>query len=164
MGRLPKPDILKKLQGTDTPSRLNAEQPEFDTVDNAASPDYFNELETKVWDSIVPQLIKTKLFQTIDQSSLVILCQNLATYHSLHSMTRGKLGRMQGNKLVCDNEAYKLFQIQQAALKTAIDLMKQYGFTPVARQKMTVPPDFQTGEHPKKQKILPQKPTPDVDI
>lgn len=161
---LPKPDVLKKLQGTDRADRMNPLQPEFELVDEAVSPEYFNELEAKVWNSIVPQLIKQKLFQTIDQSTLVILCQNLATYHSLHSMTRGKLGKLQGNKLVCDNEAYKLFQIQQQALKTAVDLMKQYGFTPVARQKMTVPPDFQTGEHPKKQKILPQKPTPDVEI
>lgn len=162
--RQPKPDALKQLQGTDRADRINPEQPQWDCVVEAKAPDYFNSMERKVWDNIVPQLIKQKLFQTIDQATVVILCQSLANYHTLHSLTRGKFGKVENGKVTCDNEVYKLYQIQQMALKTAIDLMKQYGFTPVARQKMMIPPDQDTGAHPGKKQILPPKPSIDVGI
>lgn len=157
MGRHPKPDSMKILQGTDQPCRMNNLQPEYRLELSAEPPDHLTAMEQKIWREIIPQLIESKVYTTIDMTACIVLVQELATYYELQEATRGKLYFKAGNKIKANNDAYKLKTLQQMAWNNASKLMAQYGLTPVARQKLKITgPDGVEGM--KINKALPPKP------
>ena len=134
--RPPKPDSMKLLQGTARADRMNTEQPEFQQVYKQDAPPYLSDMARKIWDEIVPQLIAARVFTTIDEAAVAMLCSELAAYWKYEHVCRERTAKISTKKIVIDKDAYKLEMLKQMHFNNANKLMIQYGMTPVSRQRM----------------------------
>lgn len=155
--RPPKLDSLKKLQGTQRPDRMNFDQPQYNLIIEQQPPEHLSGLEIKAWNEIVPKLIKSNVYTEIDEAAILVLISSLAKFWEIESMIKGKLGSVKNGKVECNNESYKLLQMQQTLWNRSYKLMIDFGMTPVARQKMRLAPD--EGKPQAMTTVIPPKPT-----
>lgn len=134
MSRPPKPDKLKKLQGTDRLDRMNLDQPEYREIKDVTPPDDLTDDEKKIWLEIVPQFIASGIYTEIDVQPICMMCSELAEYWKLHEAMTG----LEPSNDAEFKKMYKIGQLKQMKFKSATQLMKEYGMTPVARQGLTL--------------------------
>ncbi|MHA3098413.1 phage terminase small subunit P27 family [Acinetobacter brisouii] len=75
-GRKSTPQETKRAKGNPGKRPLNAHVPEFSKVVNIDVPDYMQELEyaAKIWESIVPELLKNKILCLTDMHNVEGFC------------------------------------------------------------------------------------------
>ena len=156
MSRPKKPDAIKKLQGTDRSDRMNFDQPVYDIVIEHQAPEYLSGLEVKAWNEIVPKLIKANVYTEIDLNAILVMITSLAKFWEIENLIKGKLGVIVNGKVECNNETYKLLQMQQTLWNRSYKLMIDFGMTPVARQKLRLQPE--DGKPQAMTAVIPPKP------
>jgi P27 family predicted phage terminase small subunit len=127
-----KPTALKKLHGTYRADR--ALENEFTPMVSSSvplPPHDLNEWGRVEWNRIVPQLIDYGLFTEFDKSMLYSYCNEYGKYVEYETILKEK-GRIKkapsGYPMINPLES-----MAQRALKNAITIATQFGFTPSSR-------------------------------
>ena len=132
MGRLPKPDVIKKAQGTLQKCRANRQQLQIDGKLPIQPPTELTKDARAAWELAIT-CAPESLLTALDHSLLERGCRNYALYRKLQAdVDRYGWIDEEGNTRPAFNALIKL----QAALAQC---EQQLGFTPVARCKMKAP-------------------------
>lgn len=141
MSKTPKPDALPKS-----------------LVEKPRKPSGLKGNQSKFWDLIVPLLHQMRYLQKIDGPALILMCHSWAHYQDLESSLKCKCyngnavpeldckecsgtGSLYTTKTDKGNVVqHPLVSARNAALKTLVGLMNQFGMTPAARVKMEAIP------------------------
>ena len=132
MGRLPKPDAIKKAQGTLQKCRANRQQLQVNGKLPVQPPTELTKDARSAWELAIT-CAPESLLTALDHSPLERWCRNYALYRKLQAdVDRYGWIDEDGNTRPGFNALIKL----QAALAQC---EQQLGFTPVARCKMKAP-------------------------
>lgn len=132
MGRLPKPDVIKKAQGTLQKFRANRQQLQVNGKLPVQPPTELTKDARSAWELAIT-CAPESLLTALDHSLLERWCRNYALYRKLQAdVDRYGWIDEDGNTRPGFNALIKL----QAALAQC---EQQLGFTPVARCKMKAP-------------------------
>ena len=132
MGRLPKPDVIKKAQGTLQKCRANRQQLQVNGKLPVQTPTELTKDSRSAWELAIT-CAQERLLTALDHSLLERWCRNYALYRKLQAdVDRYGWIDEDGNTRPGFNALIKL----QAALAQC---EQQLGFTPVARCKMKAP-------------------------
>lgn len=144
-GRPNKPKSLKILEGTYRPDRDHGVL-EFEKITEIPKPPtHLSSIGKKIFIEITDILISVKILETIDIHTVVMLCEEMATYYE---MTR-KLKKVK--TYTYRNGAGNLVKrpelaIRNEAMKNATSIMAQLGLTPSMRQKYGFTPSSQDSD------------------
>lgn len=132
MGRLPKPDVIKKAQGTLQKCRANRQQLQVNGRLPSQPPTELTKDARAAWELAIA-CAPESLLTAIDHSLLERWCRNYALYRKLQKdVDRNGWVDEDGSTRPAFNALIKL----QAALAQC---EQQLGFTPVSRCKMKAP-------------------------
>lgn len=73
-GRRPKPTAQKALAGNPGKRALNKNEPDFGLVTDIDPPEWLGEHATRVWQMVVPQLLKAKVLALTDLHNVEAFC------------------------------------------------------------------------------------------
>lgn len=73
-GRRPKPTAQKALAGNPGKRALNKNEPDFGLVTDIDPPDWLGEHATRVWQMVVPQLLRAKVLALTDLHNVEAFC------------------------------------------------------------------------------------------
>ncbi|MFG0919448.1 phage terminase small subunit P27 family [Pseudomonas sp. CJQ_11] len=73
-GRRPKPTAKKALAGNPGKRKLNTDEPDFSLVTNVDPPEWLGEHATRVWQMIVPELLRAKVLALTDLHNVEAFC------------------------------------------------------------------------------------------
>lgn len=134
VGRPNKPKSLKILEGTYRKDRDHGVL-EFEKIDEIPKPPtHLSTIGKKIFKEITDILISVKILESIDIHTVVMLCEELATYYEMTrkiKKVKSYTYRNGANNLVKRPE----LAIRNEALKNATSIMAQLGLTPSMRQK-----------------------------
>lgn len=103
-------------------------------------PTHMSRIGKHIFKEITDILISVKILETIDIHTVVMLCEELATYYEMNrkiKKAKSHTYRNGANNLVKRPE----IAIRNQAMKNATTLMAQLGLTPSMRQKYGFTPD-----------------------
>jgi P27 family predicted phage terminase small subunit len=138
-GRPPKPTELKKLEGTYRADRavVNEMMPSR-LVAPPSAPEYLTEGAKLEWESVCDELLSLNMLHRVDLALLSAYCQEFDRYVE----ASGYL--LREGSVIClerpDGSVYSMpspwVAIKNGALKNAMSIASQFGFTPSARTKI----------------------------
>lgn len=114
-GRRPKPTAQKALAGNPGKRALNKNEPDFELVTNIEPPEWLGENATKVWQMVVPELLKAKVLALTDLHNVEAFCtaydnwrmaQDAVREHGI-VVTGAMGGPMKNPALTAANEAMR---------------------------------------------------------
>ncbi|WP_144958459.1 phage terminase small subunit P27 family [Pseudomonas oryzihabitans] len=114
-GRRPKPTAQKALAGNPGKRALNKNEPDFGLVTNIEPPEWLGENATKVWQMVVPELLKAKVLALTDLHNVEAFCtaydnwrmaQDAVREHGI-VVTGAMGGPMKNPALTAANEAMR---------------------------------------------------------
>ena len=114
-GRRPKPTAPKALAGNPGKRALNKNEPDFGLVTNIEPPEWLGENATKVWQMVVPELLKAKVLALTDLHNVEAFCtaydnwrmaQDAVREHGI-VVTGAMGGPMKNPALTAANEAMR---------------------------------------------------------
>lgn len=73
-GRRPKPTAQKALAGNPGKRKLNKDEPDFALVTNVDAPEWLCEHATRVWEMLVPELLRAKVLALTDMHNVEAFC------------------------------------------------------------------------------------------
>lgn len=129
-GRPRKLTELKKLEGTYRKDRdISKNVPKFTRlVSTCEAPIWFNDSQKKEFEFITSELIRLNILENVDMNAIFAYCIESSKYFKL-------IQKIENNP----NEATNQDEINAARhLKAMMDLGKEFGFTPNARQKLLI--------------------------
>jgi P27 family predicted phage terminase small subunit len=134
MPRNPKPDSIKKLQGTFR-KRREKKPPASDLVISAEPPEYFSEQEKTEFRFLTTELIKMGVLQTIDMNLIIAYCMEAGSY--FRNMEHIK--KVGSTFMTPDGSIKNRPEVMQAKhnLNSMIILTGKLGLSPVDRIKLT---------------------------
>jgi len=137
-GRKQKPLELKKLHKTLRKDRQDGKGVPATVIDFIPpAPSILNKYGKEEWNIIVPQLRELGLLAKTDMAMVKAYCINWGRYVALeHELSKGdrKFTTDKGNVIV-----HPMHYVQQDALKAAIKIATEFGFTPSSRAGIKVP-------------------------
>lgn len=114
-GRRPKPTAQKALAGNPGKRALNKNEPDFGLVTKIEPPEWLGENATKVWQMVVPELLKAKVLALTDLHNVEAFCtaydnwrmaQDAVREHGI-VVTGAMGGPMKNPALTAANEAMR---------------------------------------------------------
>ena len=115
-GRKPIPQHIKVLSGTNRPCRDTPDAPEFDLVHEfPEAPRHLDIDGASMWNSLGPQLVASKVLQTVDLYSLEQLC---VAWQCFRKKTKAGM-----EATAAENQALK-------------SLLAEFGMTPASRRRV----------------------------
>jgi P27 family predicted phage terminase small subunit len=143
-GPAPKPSALKKLGGTYRNDRNATNEPE-PRAGEPNCPDVLTEEAKREWEEKIVELREMGMLTVVDGALLAAYCQAYADW--LEALREVKEGRVQ--KTDTGYEAMRAWQtIYERAEKRMTLLAREFGFSPSARTRISVPgkkPDERKG-------------------
>lgn len=139
-GRPNKPKELKVLEGTYRKDRDHGVLQFEKITEIPKPPTHMSRIGKQIFKEITDILISVKILETIDIHTVVMLCEELATYYEMNrkiKKVKSHTYRNGANNLVKRPE----IAIRNQAMKNATSLMAQLGLTPSMRQKYGFAPD-----------------------
>lgn len=137
-GRNPKPTALKIDQGTDRKDRVLENEVQPTTIIDTIPPDDLDDLALAEWNYVVPELKRLGILTIVDLSIIKAYCLNMGRYFK-----SVKEVATEGEIMTIPKTGYKMpnpwIAIGNKALKNAIDIGVQYGFTPASRTRIAAP-------------------------
>jgi len=137
------PDQLKVLRGTDQPCRMNPDQPVMDKVEKIPRPPrWFSATVKRVYKDVTTQLAEAGILQVVDLQLIIAYCNQYALHIDIERRLAGDLDdRLQDveTKFGEKKEVAPLQRISNEALKRAHALASEFGLTPVARARISIP-------------------------
>mgnify|MGYP001190139171 CR=1 FL=1 len=141
-GRPNKPTELKKLEGTYRKDRApkNEMQPgKLDIVPEA--PDYFDDIASSTWHQKATELCNMGILSTIDLDMLAKYCEaiSIATNAAIKLKTEPLILKTKNKSGAVYHQKNPLITIWKDAVAEANRIAGQFGFTPSARAKISIP-------------------------
>jgi len=141
-GQNRKPTVMKLLEGTYRPDRAvpNEMAPEVVLIP-PPMPEGLNKYGQREWEKMTLELTKIGLLTTIDSSQLAAYCNEIGNYWECEALRRSVTATGESDEeMEAAAQFYKnYFDMAQKHLKHARDLAIQFGFTPAARTRISVP-------------------------
>lgn len=150
-GRPPKADSVKAKQGTLRPSRVNRNSPKFDIGKVPPPPDFLNKVAAAVWVDFADQLHSHGLLQKVDHTLLASYCIEWSLYLKYAQMedeghdyfeTKNELG------VVTSMQIHPYTILADRHLKKCLEISREFGFSPMARTRISIPKDVKAQESP----------------
>ena len=142
-GRPPKPTKLKKMAGTDQPCRIIPNEMEVTTLANIPAPHIeLNEYGLREWEIITSELLAKKMLHLVDLSLVASYSNEMGLYFEMEFLLK-KVGRVdeffnEDGQLT--RRTVKAEQrIAKDALANAMKIAAQFGLTPSARTRISMP-------------------------
>jgi len=134
-GRKPLPDNVKRLRGTDQPSRMNPDAPQAGTDELQFIPDELSEPAKKHWATIRPQLVESGVATNLDRGSLILLCETWATFLEAVKNVRSKGILVIGRHGEPVRNPY--LRVVNESTHALTRLFAEFGMTPSSRTRVT---------------------------
>ena len=141
-GRPPKPTRLKVMAGTDQPCRIMPNEMEVSRLLNIPEPPMqLNELGLREWDNITAELYGKQMLHLVDLPLVAAYCNEMALYiESEKILLLGRIDEFYNDEGVLIKRTAKPEQkIAKDALAAALKLAAQFGLTPSARTRISMP-------------------------
>ena len=142
-GRPRKPEEVKKIEGTSRKDRTNHNRLNYDKISEAPpAPDYLGPKGKKLYEDLAGHCIKIGVLQEVDLSLLAAYATEMETYLNCQTVFKKK-GRVyhkpniNGDKIPMPRPEVK---IAQESLAKAIQIASQFGFSPSARERISMKP------------------------
>jgi len=141
-GRKPVPTEVKKLRGTDQPSRVNADEPKPLALESSQAPAWLPDEARELWAELSPMLVSMRLLTEADRAALMLLTAIYAQWkrlyefvnehgHSYESWSDAKLMIRRYPESVAEADAWRRLNLALA----------NFGMSPSSRAKVTVSKD-----------------------
>ena len=141
-GRPPKPTRLKQMAGTDQPCRIMPNEMEVSRLLNIPDPPMaLSELGLREWDNITNELHGKQMLHLVDLALVAAYCNEMALYiESEKILFKGRIDEFYNDEGVLLKRTAKPEQkIAKDALAAALKLAAQFGLTPSARTRISMP-------------------------
>ena len=136
-GPAPKPTALKLLQGTHRPDRAVSNEP-VPEPSVPSCPTWLHREAKREWRRIVPELETLGLLAEMDRAALAAYCQAYATWWKMEKDIAEE-GETQFNVRSGLESARPQVAIRDKALDTMRRYLVEFGLTPSARSRVSVP-------------------------
>lgn len=139
VGRPNKPTALKELQGTARADRMLENEMMPAKLEGVPSPpEYLTDEAKQEWYSVCTELLSLNMLHRVDLALLSAYCQEMANYIEANGWLQREgfvitLERDNGSFYSMPNP---WVAIKNGALKNAMSIAGQFGFTPSARTKI----------------------------
>lgn len=137
-GPAPKPEEIKKLQGTSRPDRKPAIMPAYPT--GAEAPGQMDPMAVAEWERLAPEVERLGLLTVADEAMFAAYCQ---AYSDWRRVTQ-KLNAMGPDNWVIETEVtmkpHPLLKIREAAWNALRRAAAQFGFDPASRTRIDLAP------------------------
>jgi len=145
-GRRQLPDVLKVVHGTDQPSRMNPDQPEYKN-DSMQVPDHFDDEQRVAWFEIVPKLIRAGVAKDIDVFMLEQAVDYWVLFQEAHRQVKDS------GLVVAAPSGYPMMnpyynQMMQLGKELRM-VMTEFGMSAASRQKITAEQEAPEGRFDK---------------
>lgn len=134
------PDEIKRIKGTYRDDRANHQKPKFDLVISSDPPSYLSPTAKLAWNEIVPQFIRARMFQSMDQFAVAMMCNELADYWDITKILEGKKYSIVKGRIEISNSSFKMMRLQSEKLKNVYKILQDFGMSPSSRQKLKIQP------------------------
>ena len=141
-GRPPKPTRLKQMAGTDQPCRIMPNEMEVSRLLNIPDPPMeLSELGLREWINITAELHGKQMLHLVDLPLVAAYCNEMALYiESEKILLLGRIDEFYNDEGVLLKRTAKPEQkIAKDALAAALKLAAQFGLTPSARTRISMP-------------------------
>jgi len=141
-GRPPKPTRLKRMAGTDQPCRINPNEMEVSRLLNIPEPPMqLNDLGLREWVNITAELHGKQMLHLVDLPLIAAYCNEMALYiESEKILLQGRVDEFYNDEGVLTKRQAKPEQkIARDALAAALKIAAQFGLTPSARTRISMP-------------------------
>jgi P27 family predicted phage terminase small subunit len=148
-GRPRKADSIKKQQGTLKSNRVNKNAPAFGIEPVPDPPAYLTKWGIAEWNRLADQLHRQGLLQKTDWSMLGAACLEWQCYvqHREEQQDVGSYYKIPG-KFGDSVQPHPLHYNGNNHLKNYVAICREFGFTPAARSKISVPQDLNKKQSP----------------
>ncbi len=139
-GRKPKPTAQKIFEGNPGKKKLPENEPTpsgWETLNAKGLPPYPKHLSPssrKVWDEIVPEMMKMGIFTPADSFAMEALCNEISDYRRIR-----KRIHKEGDLVKCANGTQRknpLHSIAKEKLSTIDKYGAKFGFSPADRERI----------------------------
>jgi len=143
-----KPRQQKIIEGTFRKDRNPSHEPEPEKYTEAPKPpSHLGKFGKKLWKRLAPELIEEGLLTVLDNQALELLCETYDQYRQAHEAVyyvrdaEGKRKRRSlGEYLIGRNsQTMPEYQAMNRNLAEIIRLLREFGMTPVARNRIDLP-------------------------
>jgi len=142
-GRPPKPTRLKQLAGTDQPCRLLPNEMEVARLVNIPSPPMqLSEQGLIEWEIITGELHSKKMLHLVDLSIIAAYCNEMALYIETEKilLLNGRIDEFYNDEgMLIRRQGKPEQKIAKDSLATALKIAAQFGLTPSARTRISMP-------------------------
>lgn len=131
------PTKIKKLQGTHRPSRdvdNEMEVPETEALD---VPSFLGEIAQKEWLKQTGVLSSLGMLAEVDEAALIAYCFYVGKWAKLEEQIEDEGYMVEGRK--GEMVKHPLHQVASDARKAFTSLAREFGFTPLARTRISAP-------------------------
>ncbi|MCP4354377.1 MAG: phage terminase small subunit P27 family [Proteobacteria bacterium] len=131
------PTKIKKLQGTNKPSREMANEMMPKEVDSLEPVNLINPFADGIWLKLTRNLAGIGMLNEIDQELLMAYCNEMGVYFDCMDKVKafGYVTVTPSNGEIVSN----YMKVGNTALQNAIKLSDKFGFNPAARTKIEMP-------------------------
>lgn len=134
-GRPRKPTSLKVLGGEKRPSRLNKDEPVFET-DEIAPTQALSSEELAVWNALLPDLVRAGVMTNADCHALTTLCQwEAQRRRALQIVTDEGITTVGAAGQLAKHPAFQAYNDAQGHVTK---LLVEFGMTPSSRTRIKV--------------------------
>jgi P27 family predicted phage terminase small subunit len=144
-GRKPKPTNLKILEGNPGQRPLNKNEPK-PKAERLRCPGWLSKEAKREWRRIAPELYRLGLLTVVDRMALVAYCEYWAEYERLQKgiNRRGRTYSSRGGKGKGSGKGRYRQQTPEVSMRNKafanlLKLCAEFGFTPSARGRMSIP-------------------------
>lgn len=147
-GRPPKPTRLKQMAGTDQPCRILPNEMEVSRLLNIPNPPMqLSDQGLVEWQNITNELHGKQMLHLVDLSLVAAYCNEMALYIETEKiLLKGRIDEFYNDDNVLTKRQAKPEQkIAKEALAAALKIAAQFGLTPSARTRISMPPQAPKG-------------------
>ena len=134
---------IKKMQGTDVPSRLIENEMRVDLVEKIPSaPKWLSRYGKEEWNKVVNQLFNLQMLHNVDLIMIESYCNEISLYKECEIELRNtkRIDEFTSSEgLVLRRQANPLIKMKNDALNNALKIAREFGLTPVARASISAP-------------------------
>lgn len=133
-GRKPKPTAQKRLAGNPGQRPLNENEPQFTELKNVEPPEWMPELAVIMWQTVMPDLLKTKVLTVPDLHNVEAFCMAYCRWRQAEEDINTNGITIHTEKTVIKNPAVT---VVNEAKKQMMQFGSLLGLDPSSRSRLT---------------------------
>jgi P27 family predicted phage terminase small subunit len=144
MARPRDPSRIKVIKGTFRPDRAPANEPDPLVITSVPrAPSHLNRWAKQMWNATARELVRLRMFTTLDTYSLEVLCEQYGIYRELkesitHKKVEGKLQKITLAEYLATRNSQTMpeFTAMKGAFERYSALLKEFGLSPSSRSRI----------------------------